>query len=250
MITKTKEYLNNIRLNAQSIARKIRLHHSIPKHKVTHLRKAIDCKHKWYGSSYGGFYINPDFINEQSIIYSFGIGKDVTFDMTCINKHGCSVFGFDPTPKSINYIHTHKISPLFKFHNYGIATTTGCQDFFLPSNERGVSGSLVHSEVVDISKKIQVQMKSFDDIARQLGHNKIDVLKMDIEGAEYEVLQAIMKSKIRINQILVEFHDRLFDTAEFKSKEIVQLMKKNGFVIFAASISYEEISFIQSDLFN
>lgn len=250
MIIRTKEYLNNIRLNAQSISRKIRLNYSTPKHKVEHLKKQIDCNHKWYGSSYGGFYINPDFLNEHSIIYSFGIGKDVTFDVTCIRNHRCSVFGFDPTPKSINYINSHKINPLFRFHNYGIATKTGNQEFFLPANERAISGSLVPSEVVDASKMIHVQMKSFDDVTQQFGHKKVDVLKMDIEGAEYEVLEAIVNSNIQIDQILVEFHDRLFDSEEFKSKKIVQLLRKQGFEIFAASISFEEISFIRRDLFN
>jgi FkbM family methyltransferase len=47
-----------------------------------------------------------------------------------------------------------------------------------------------------------------DDILVSTGRNEIDVLKMDIEGAEQEVL-ATSKSWIhRVNAILIELHDR------------------------------------------
>ena len=48
-----------------------------------------------------GFYLNPEFINEKSIIYSFGIGEDISFDLSLIKEFDCNVFGFDFTPKSI-----------------------------------------------------------------------------------------------------------------------------------------------------
>jgi len=46
-------------------------------------------------------------------------------------------------------------------------------------------------------------MKTFDDITRELGHNHIDVLKMDIEGSEYDVIGTILASPVTIDQILV-----------------------------------------------
>ena len=38
-------------------------------------------------------------------------------------------------------------------------------------------------------------MKSLADIANELGHSHIDVLKMDIEGSEYEVIENILESE-------------------------------------------------------
>ena len=85
-----------------------------------HLKKGIRCDYKWYGNEYGGFYVCPVFINENSIVYSFGIGEDISFDKALIDIHGCHVFGFDPTPKSIDWIKSQKLPENFNFYEYGL----------------------------------------------------------------------------------------------------------------------------------
>ena len=87
-------------------------------------------------------------------------------------------------------------------------------------------------------------MKTFDDIVRELRHKHIDVIKMDIEGSEYAVLEEILASEIKVDQLLIEFHDRLFDQENYKSKKIVKKMNDNGYEVFASSSTYEEVSFI------
>lgn len=250
MIARIKKFLNYLKLNANSFRRKLRLRLTTSNSKIVHLSRTVSCLHKWYGSSYGGFYINPELLHEQSVVYSFGIGKDITFDMACIKKHKCRVYGFDPTPKSINYIKSIKSHPLFQFYPYGISTDTGYQKFFLPINKTHVSGSIIINETLNNENTIEVLMKSFKDITDELGHTKIDVLKMDIEGAEYTVLESIVNSKVAIDQILVEFHDRIDISGEPRSKKVVELLHEKGFEIFAVSLSYEEISFINKNIFN
>jgi FkbM family methyltransferase len=250
LVASTKEYLNNIRLNIQSAIRKHRIHKTIPHYQIEHLRKTITIKSEWHGSVYGGFYLLPC-LNEQSIAYSFGIGKDITFDRSLINKFNCSVFAFDPTPKSIQWLKNQKTPLTFHFYEYGICSSiSGYVDFYLPRNPRHVSGSLQVSEVTSASQCIKVQMKTFADIATELGHKHIDVLKMDIEGAEYDVLDSVINSGIEIDQILVEFHDRNFDSEEIPSKKIVEKLIQNGYELFAISKSYEEVSFVRKSLLN
>ncbi|MEZ4687808.1 MAG: FkbM family methyltransferase [Bacteroidia bacterium] len=247
MVEKFKRVVNEKRLNTQSYLRKIRLRLVTDKSTVDHLKVTLNCEKKWYGSSYGGFFINPRLLHEKSVVYSFGIGRDITFDKKVMAKHKCHVFGFDPTPKSINYIKTTTTNNLFHFYEFGISTKTGVERFFLPVNPKGVSASMILNETVGEENGIEVQMKKFADIARELGHQKVDVLKIDIEGAEYDVLEDILTSDVVITQLLVEFHDRLFK-GEIKSKKIVELLNKNGFEVFGASLNHEEISFINTKL--
>lgn len=214
---------------------------------IDHLKPTINCRKKWYGSSYGGFFVNPNLITKESVVYSFGIGKDISFDRKIMANHHCKVYGFDPTPKSIDYIASLPKQDLFLFYEFGISKETGLVKFFLPKNKRAVSASLNLSEFVDEQNYIDVEMKSLEDITKELGHTHIDVLKMDIEGTEYEVLESLVNANITIDQLLIEFHDRFYP-GEIKSKRMTEFLNKNGFEIFAASLNYEEISFINTKI--
>jgi hypothetical protein len=75
------------------------------------------------------------------------------------------------------------------------------------------------------AESIVVKMKSLADIMQFLGHKKIDVLKMDIEGLEYEIIESIVNSDIKIVQILIEFHDRFFPYGKQKSQIAVKKLK-------------------------
>lgn len=247
MIKKIREKMNSYRLDFISLKRKKKIQSETNLEQVSHLIPTVSCPHVWYGNSYGGFYVNPNLLNPNSIVYSIGIGKDISFDLKIMENHNSLIFGFDPTPKSIDFISSQNLSNRFIFSNVGISMKSGIETFYLPISEKGISGSLLNTSAVDVNRAILVEMKSFEDIYKDLQHDHIDVIKIDIEGAEYEILEAIINSDIQIDQILVEFHDRLFDMTKFKSIDIVNKMKEKGYQIFASSISYEEISFIHQN---
>jgi FkbM family methyltransferase len=214
--------------------------------KVSHLKISKKQRHIWYGNTYGGFYVCPDYLSQDSLVYSFGIGEDISFDDAIIDRHRCHVYGFDPTPKSLKWIQGQEINPCFHFYDYGISNKSGLTDFYLPRNPEFVSGSIKIQSNISVDTKIVVKMKSLNDIVQELGHSKIDILKMDIEGAEYDVIEDILNSKIPINQILVEFHDRFVENGREKTTQAISMLKENGFEIFAVSDSFEEISFINT----
>lgn len=205
----------------------------------------VNCNKLWLGNKYGGFYVCPDLLNDTSIVYSFGIGEDISFDNMIIERFGCSVHAFDPTPKSITWIKEQKLPEAFIFNPYGLGTINGFTRFYLPQNPEHVSGSLIVNSNVSIANSIEVPMKTFVDIVREYGHTSIDVLKMDIEGAEYSLLESILNSNIKIDQILIEFHDRLFHDGKKKTKDAIRILNIHGYHIFAISDSLEEISFVK-----
>jgi FkbM family methyltransferase len=243
MMGRLRSKVNEKRLNFVSLIRKIRLRYALPKTETAHLQPSIQINKKWYGNSYGGFYIHPDLLSSSSVVYSIGIGKDISFDKKVMKNHQCFVFAFDPTPKSIAYIESLRLPKLFQFNPFGIALESGFQKFYLPKNERAVSASTAMNSFVNENNAITVEMKSWEDITKDLGHTEIDVLKIDIEGAEYEIIPAITTGKVFVKQLLIEFHDRFFEEP-IRSKAAVDLLKEAGYEIFAASLNYEEISFI------
>jgi FkbM family methyltransferase len=211
----------------------------------SYLKIDLELKKKWYGNIYGGFYVHPDIINENSIVYSFGVGEDLSFDLEMIERHNCNVFCFDPTPKSIKWVKNQKLNEKIHFYEFGISNKNEFENLYLPKNSNHVSGSVVIHKNIDINNFVRVEMKTLSSIMKKLNHSYLDVLKIDIEGAEFLVIENILNESIPIKQIMIEFHDRLIDYGKNKIKNSIELLHKKGYKIFAISDSLEEISFIR-----
>ncbi len=197
-----------------------------------------------YGNKNAQWTILPNLISEESIIYSFGIGTDISFDLSLIEKYNVSIHAFDPTPKSIEWIKKQNITTKFILHEYGLADFTGNSEFTLPENPEYISGSI--KNVLDkTGNNINIPVKDLKTIMTDLNHQRIDILKIDIEGAEYDVIDYIVRNKIEIKQLLVEFHHRLDKIGIKKSKKAIHLLNSIGYKVFHVSPNGEEYSFIK-----
>ena len=53
------------------------------------------------GTDYGGWYVPTNLnLDEKSIVYSGGVGEDISFDLVLSDKYKCNIFLIDPTKKS------------------------------------------------------------------------------------------------------------------------------------------------------
>ena len=67
---------------------------------------------------------------------------------------------------------------------------------------------------------------------------------MDIEGAEYDVLDQMLMSPLRPEQLLVEFHHRFSEIGPDRTRQLVDRLKTAGYQIFAVSETGREVSFL------
>lgn len=203
-----------------------------------------ECLAESHGNPGAAFTICPDKIDENSVVYSFGIGTDVSFDVSLIDKYKLKVFAFDPTPRSLDWLKTQKLPDKFSYYDFGIASFDGEASFFSPQNPDNVSYSMEKNTFVS-SDSVEVEVHRLKTIMNLLGHSKIDILKMDIEGTEYDVISDIMKSNILIGQLLIEFHHRLISNGIKKTKQTIQLLYDADYKIFQVSDNGEELSFMK-----
>ena len=78
-----------------------------------------------------------------------------------------------------------------------------------------------------------------------LGHERLDLLKMDIEGAEYAVLDDMLQSGILPDQLLVEFHHGKRRKGRFPvraTRQRVDALISKGYKVFWASQSGRELA--------
>ena len=196
------------------------------------------------GTEYGGYVICPELIAPNSTVYSFGIGCDISFDTEMIEKFGVNDYAFDPTPRSIDWVSTQQTPERFQFFSYGIGAHDGTAVFYPPENSEWVSHSLVVKEET-VDKAIEVPIRRLITIMNQLGHDRIDVLKMDIEGAEYEVIDDILASNIEFDQLVVEVHHRFKGLGPKKTKAMIESLNKNGYRIFHVSSNGDVYGFVK-----
>ncbi len=156
------------------------------------------------GSDYGGWFVPTELITSDWICYCAGVGEDITFDLGLIDRFSCHIYAFDPTPKAAAYVaKTASNQPKFHFFEVGLWSEDKTLKFFAPKNPNHVSHSVVNLQRTD--DFFEASCKKISSIMKEIGHEKIDLLKMDVEGAEYEVLNNMIESGINVGIIGVEF---------------------------------------------
>jgi FkbM family methyltransferase len=202
------------------------------------------CPIERFGSEYGGWDVAVDSINEKSTVYSFGVGDDISFDIALINKFAVKVYAFDPTPKTKRWLATQPLPAKFLFYDYGLAAIDGSLSFNPPEDDTWYSYTVLDRPTT-ADRAVTLPVKRLSTIMRELGHSKIDVLKMDIEGSEYAVIADMLRSGIYPAQILVEFHHRFPSIGVQETKKAVSNLRKMGYYLFSVSNTGEDFCFVR-----
>jgi len=204
---------------------------------------------EFHGSEYGGWPIVSNSLSVNSVIVDIGLGEDISFSESLIRKYGCRVYGFDPTPRSIDYVRNLALPNLSLFE-VGVAAAGGEATFYMPNNENHVSGSLFRAGHVG-QTKMTVPLLAIDEVPRMIGTDNIELIKLDIEGAEFDLLDAAgFENVVRhANQICVEFHHRWPEFGKRKTDAAVKRLGKLGFDAAWVSSSNEEVLFVRSGAF-
>ena len=179
------------------------------------------------------FVIPNEFLNNRKkrIVYSFGIGEDLSFSQEILYDDNINVYAFDPTPKSVKYVKKHVLmdSSRFSFQSIGISVSDKLERFYLPKNDEYVSASVFAHDGTDPNKSIMVEMKKYNSIVRELGHNKVDLVKLDVEGVEFDVMPDIISSEFAPDYICAELHERFFEYPQRKYADLIKDVINKGY---------------------
>ena len=196
------------------------------------------------GRSDASWCVCPAGLQSDSVFYSFGVGEDVSFELALIERIGLRVEAFDPTPRSLAWVRTQRLPPQFTLHELGLASWDGTAPFSPPLDPAHVSYSMVRND--STGGAFHAPVRRLATIASILGHTRIHLLKMDIEGAEYDVLPDCLASGLQIDQILVEFHHRWDCIGVSQTKRTIALLKGAGYCIADVSPSGWEYTFLET----
>ena len=207
-------------------------------------RGQVRANHVTFGNRFARWTFCPDGIDERSVVYSFGVGEDISFDLLLIERFGMHVHAFDPSPGSIDWIGRQELPGQFQFHPYGLADRDGSLVFHEPARAGHHSLQMAFDGAESDQAAHTLPVRRLSSIMEELGHERIHILKMDIEGAEYGVIGDILALPVPASQVLIEFHHRFGHIGVKKTREAIAALNGGGYRIFHVSASGEEYSFI------
>lgn len=178
------------------------------------------------------------------ILYSVGLGCDISFDLGIIDKYGCQVYGFDPTPISLAWLEKQTLPKQFHLFKIGMSSFDGKQSFMFPDNPDWDDFSIARKS----GQKIELDVLSFNSMMKMLNHSYVDILKLDVEGAEYSIVEDICRGSAFPGQLLVEFHHRLHEISIEQTKKAVCMLRDCGYKIFNITPAGREFSFVHKSI--
>ena len=243
--------------------------------------RVVECEIERIGGDptngrYGAWPTCVNFITKSKPrIWSFGVGCDTTFELDLKDRfHGAKMISFDPTIDRERFDSCmQRSSRVFGkitggtvgvslFAQVGLANHSGLVNF-KKSNDPRIGSKSIASGIRDTSGKeykLDEDAMNFATVDTLMGlyarygiphgiHDRyaLDVLKIDIEGAEFDVIPSWCKADFhpRAKQILIEFHDRLFIGGARKRNVVYSCLREMSYELVYENIpSREEVVFI------
>lgn len=163
------------------------------------------------GASYPVYF---ESLGEESVVYSFGVGNDISFDRSLIDIFGVQIWAFDPTDEAARFIEAAQLPEGFRFRQWAIGACDGLQPLreIKPGDNMYFPGTIL--PIGENRTQRSVTSLSLRTIMCEFGHDRVNLLKLDIEGAEYEVLQSLVRTgDLPIDQLVLEVHPHLLNIA-------------------------------------
>lgn len=173
---------------------------------------------------------------EWHTIYPWSLGKDSVildlganlgrFSKKMFNCFGCSCHAVEASPQLFKLLEsTEKI---LNYH-YAITDDNEPVEFYFSNNILG-SSILPPTQKDATQTSDRVQGITLERFVEQHKIERLDLVKMDIEGAEIKVFDSLPDEFLsKIAQLTVEFHDFCKQVPDAEVKRIVNRLQKLGF---------------------
>jgi len=166
----------------------------------------------------------------RCVVYSFGSADDASFESEIVRRFGCEVHTFDPTPGLPPLEAFSAWGPLSCFHPIGLGPAPSS------GHQLAVQGAADGTRRLVLGG-VSVPSLDLMQIAGSLRHERVDLLKIDIEGSEWTAVPFFLEqpgfAQLRVAQILVELHFGVFGADQRVVDRLFTTMRSAGYYPFS-----------------
>ena len=175
--------------------------------------------------------------DKNCVVFSFGVRDDISFEVDLMKRSHCKIFAFDPSVQSLpdgsQSMKSCNGQSAIHFNSVGIGAVS----------------------TTSIDEKTQFKLSNLADLMSQVNVEKIDLLKMDIEGGEWEVFRQLSSSGIlrNVDQLSIELHFKQSKTNNAgKNSGIHEVfdffaaVEKSGLLAFSSEVNHNPSGFFES----
>ncbi|AMA49679.1 MULTISPECIES: FkbM family methyltransferase [Flavobacterium] len=168
-------------------------------------------------------------LQEDSIFVDIGTNKGIYLYQAEKKIKTGKIFGFEPNESLVHYI--QPLFPKIKLFPLAVSSKTGTSILHIPKKENGLQDTRASLENMgDEVEKIEIKTITLDDWVSQNKIEKLDVVKIDVEGHEFDTIKGSKKvlEKLRPT-FIIEIELR---HAHYRIQEIFDFINSFDYEVF------------------
>ncbi len=195
------------------------------------------------GSKPGGWMIPSGLLGPSWLCYCGGIGGDISFDFELIRRYDATVRAFDPVGYFVeDAIEKAAGEPRFTARQAALATCDGPLRMQVTHELTGRSVSA--ADLYDSKTYVELPGRSLASLMAELGDAHIDLLKLDLEGAEYELVPTLDLRGLGVKVFSTQLHH---SGTVSEGRRLIAHLREEGYEL-VGSKSAVKLTFARRDL--
>lgn len=171
-------------------------------------------------------------LNQDSIVFDLG-GYIGEWSDKIQKKYDSKIYIFEPVFKYFSDLkQTFEFKENIKIYNFGLSDKTHDTEII----HDGASSSVFLQD----GEKEKIKLINFEEFIQSEKIDNIDLIKINIEGGEYELLDSILENNLqtKINNFQIQFH-KMFDDCEIRRNNIREKLSETHTLTYDYTFVWE-----------
>jgi FkbM family methyltransferase len=195
------------------------------------------------GTDYGHWIVPVDLVEDGAVCYCVGTGADISFEIALVGLRRVEVRSFEAVANLAKYARNlAEGHPSIGVHHTALALADG--PVRMQVSHVAASQSVSAAGLYDGDNYVEVPGRTLESLMAQHGDERVDILKVDIEGLEYELVPPLDLAALGVKVFCLQVHH---NGGVAGAKALVARLAQRGYDLVACYPTVK-LTFVRRDL--